>query len=153
MRIGELMTKNVILVHGDDTVEFLIKILETNQLGGVPVVDNGGKLTGFISDGDLLRALIPKHKAIYDVYSMISAVRLEVTHEGMRSLLARHVSDLMSRKHLYSVRSDEDLDAALQQMGRSHIKKLPVVNDHNEVIGIISRSDIIRHIVGQALYV
>ncbi|WP_010630886.1 CBS domain-containing protein [Sporolactobacillus vineae] len=153
MRIGDLMIKGVVLAHHDDTVESLIKMMAAKRVGGVPVVDAENKLTGFVSDGDILRALIPKHQAIYDAYSMISAVRLEVTHEGLSDLLEGKVRDVMTRKHLYSVRPDEDLDAALKQMGRAHIKKLPVVNDHNEVIGIISRSDIIRHIVGQALYV
>jgi CBS domain-containing protein len=153
MRIDDLMIKKVVLAHSDDTVASLIKMMAAKRVGGVPVVNAENKLSGFVSDGDILRALIPKHQTIYDVYSLISAVRLEVTHEGLQSLLESKVSNVMTRKHLYSVRSDEDLNAALKQMGRAHIKKLPVVNDSNEVIGMISRSDIIRHIVEQALYV
>jgi Predicted transcriptional regulator, contains C-terminal CBS domains len=150
MRIADLMIKDVILIHADDTIEKLIKLLAEKRVGGVPVIGADSKLVGFVSDGDIFRALMPKHQAIYDVYSMISAVRLEITHDGLRNLLEGKVSNVMNRKHLYSVRSDNDLDAALKQMGRVHIKKLPVVNENNQVIGIISRSDIIRYIVGQA---
>lgn len=151
-RVGDLMTKEVMTVHENDTIQTLIKVMIGNRIGGVPVVNERSILTGFISDGDILRAIAPKRQNIYDFYSMISAVRVDIRPELLKDLLEKNVKDLMKKRNIYSVYANNELDAVLRALSHAHIKKVPVTDDEKHVVGIISRSDVIRHIGEQAIH-
>ncbi|MDF2910652.1 MAG: hypothetical protein K0Q56_1533 [Sporolactobacillus laevolacticus] len=151
MRVEQLMIKNVITVHESDTVKTLIKALIDHKIGGVPVLNNQDQLTGYISDGDLLRAISPKQQTIYDLYSLISAIRVEMSKEKMKDLLDMQVKDLMKKRNLQTVHPDKDLDAVLKMLSHYHIKRIPVIDENKHVVGLITRSHIIRHIGEQLL--
>ncbi|TGB00348.1 CBS domain-containing protein [Sporolactobacillus shoreae] len=151
MRVQELMIKDVIMLHETDSIEVLIRTMVKHRIGGAPVVNEEGKLTGFISDGDVLRAISPKQQNIYDFYSMISAVRIEMTSELFKDLLEKKVKDLMKKRNIRSVLYSSELDAVLRTLSHEHIKKIPVIDDERRVVGIISRSDVIRYIGEQAI--
>ena len=55
MKVKDLMTKDVVTVREEDTVEKCAKILAENDFSGLPVVDENGKLKGMITEGDLIR--------------------------------------------------------------------------------------------------
>ena len=60
MKVRDFMITRVFTVKPTNTVEELLNILNTNRIGGVPVVDDRGNLLGMVSDGDVLRYLSPK---------------------------------------------------------------------------------------------
>jgi CBS domain-containing protein len=56
MIVEDIMTRRVITVHPDTTVQDAARLMVTNRVSGLPVVDAGGRVVGIISDGDLIRA-------------------------------------------------------------------------------------------------
>jgi acetoin utilization protein AcuB len=58
LKIKDIMTKHPITVPSDYTLEETAEILSENKISGVPVVDNGGKVVGVITEIDLFRAMI-----------------------------------------------------------------------------------------------
>lgn len=55
MYIKDIMTKEVITVNEDDTVEKCANLLITHDLSGLPVLDSNGKVKGMVTEGDLIR--------------------------------------------------------------------------------------------------
>ncbi|RYL95278.1 CBS domain-containing protein [Sporolactobacillus sp. THM7-4] len=151
MLAKELMVKDVIAVHDTDTIKTLIQTLITHKIDGVPVLNRENKLAGFISDGDILRAVSPQPQTIYDFFTMISAVEVEMTRDVIRSVLEREVRDLMKKRGLQTILPDQDLDAVLKILSHHHFKKIPVVDNDYHVVGIISRGDVIYYIGKLAL--
>lgn len=143
--VEDLMIKDVISVHENDTIESLIKTLIACKIGSVPVLDDQDKLAGFVTDGDILRAVSPKQQTIYDFYTMIAAIEVEVSRDKIKDLLKNKVKEIMKKKNLQTIYVNKDLDAVLKILSHHHFKKLPVIDSERHVVGMISRSNIIRY--------
>ncbi len=120
LRVADYMTRNVITLSPEDTVEDAIELIKKTGHDGFPVVDNRGKLVGYVSSIDLLRR-DPKTR----------------------------IRDVMVRE-LYVARDFMDLRDAARIMFRTGHSKLPVVDDDGRLIGIISNADVIRSQIERA---
>ena len=54
-RAGDLMTRDVAVVHPDTSLLEAVKVMAHRRISGMPVVDNSGAIVGMISEGDLVR--------------------------------------------------------------------------------------------------
>nr|MDP5194014.1 CBS domain-containing protein [Neobacillus sp. 179.-C4.2 HS] len=71
------MIRKVFTVKPSNTIKELLGILNSNRIGGVPVVDDKGQLVGMVSDGDVLRYLAPKPLGIAGlVYMKMEKLRM-----------------------------------------------------------------------------
>jgi anti-sigma regulatory factor (Ser/Thr protein kinase)/predicted transcriptional regulator len=109
------MTKQLITVSPDTSMAEFREVLRTNRISGTPVMENG-RMVGIISLEDLIRAL---------------------SEGDMES----PVSDRMTR-NVYTVATHEAAIEALKIFSRKRVGRLPVVNEDNDVVGIITRGDI-----------
>lgn len=114
IRVNNYMTKAVITLRPDSTVEDAIDLIEKTGHDGFPVVDSDMKVLGYISSIDLLKKA-PNTR----------------------------IGDIMSRQ-LYVAREFMDLRDAARVMFRTGHSKLPVVDEEGKLVGIISNSDVIR---------
>ncbi|RYM07120.1 CBS domain-containing protein [Sporolactobacillus sp. THM7-7] len=146
MQINELMVKEVIAIREDDRIQSLIQTMLTHKIGGVPVLNDKNQLVGFVSDGDVLRAVAPKPQTIYEFYTMISAVEVELTYDKIKGLLNKKVKDFMKKGRLQTVFFNQDLDAVLKILSHHRFKKIPVIDNERRVVGIVSRGDVIQYI-------
>ncbi|MDD9146996.1 MULTISPECIES: CBS domain-containing protein [unclassified Sporolactobacillus] len=146
MLVEDLMIKDVISVHENDSIEALIRTLIVHKIGSVPVLNDQDKLAGFVTDGDILRAVSPMQQTIYDFYVMIVAVEAETPRDKVRDLLNEKVKDIMKKRNIQTVYVNKDVDAVLKILSHHHFKKLPVIDGERHVVGIISRSNLIRYI-------
>lgn len=143
MKVRDFMITKVFTVKPSDTVKELLDILNSNRIGGVPVVDDKDQLVGMVSDGDVLRYLAPKPLGIAGLVYIIEDGEIEdVVHEKLDT----PVKDIMTRRNLLFVSPDEEFDKTIRLLSRHHFKKLPVVNGAGRVIGVLSRGDIIHNI-------
>lgn len=120
LRVADYMTRNVITLSPDDTVEDAINLIEKTGHDGFPVVDGDGKVIGYVSSIDLLRK-DPKMK----------------------------IGDVMS-KDLYVARDFMDLKDIARVMFRTGHSKLPVVDKDGRLVGIITNADVIRSQIERA---
>ncbi len=114
IRVKDYMTKSVITVSPEDTVEDAIELIQKTGHDSFPVVDNDGKVIGYISSIDLLKK-----------------------DSNLK------IKDIMIRQ-LYVAREFMDLRDAARVMFRTGHSKLPVVDEEGRLVGIISNSDVIR---------
>ena len=116
--VREVMTANPSCVSEKDTVRDAARIMAKQDTGVVPVV-NGKKVVGMITDRDIVVRLIA---------------------EGKDPGSAK-VSDAMS-KGIKSIRDDAAVDEALRLMSSSQVRRIPVVNASDDLVGILSMGDI-----------
>jgi CBS domain-containing protein len=143
MKVRDFMITKVFTVKPSDTVKELLDILNSNRIGGVPVVDDKDHLVGMVSDGDVLRYLAPKPLGIAGLVYIIEDGQIE---DVVQAKLDTPVKDIMTKRNLLFVSPDEEFDKTIRLLSRHHFKKLPVVNGAGRVIGVLSRGDIIHNI-------
>jgi CBS-domain-containing membrane protein/PII-like signaling protein len=138
--VREVMTQAVVTVEPGTPVADVMDLLLGRQIRAVPVVDKARQVVGLISDGDLLTrggVLTP----------------LSVAERFDRETLAAHLAEIRqagktAREVLtapvVTVRDDAALAHAVSVMADRNLKRLPVVDKHGRLVGILSRQDVLR---------
>ena len=137
MKAKDFMIKDVISLNENATVKTLLEVLMEHKIGGLPLVDQDNRLLGVVSDGDVLRYLNPKAFVSYYV------TYIEELDETLKIKSESPVKAIMKKK-VISVCEDDELEDVLKILAHHHFKKIPVVNEKREVVGVISRGDMIR---------
>ncbi len=100
----------------DATIGDALKLMRENKIGGIPVVDNGGKLVGILTNRDL---------------------RFETDYK-------KKVKEVMTKENLVTAPEGTDMKKAENILRRYKIEKLPVVNKQGKLIGLITYRDILQ---------
>jgi CBS-domain-containing membrane protein len=136
--VGEVMTRSVKCVRKDTAIEEVIRLFSENNISGVPVVDDENRVIGVVSEADVLSITGMKRGHTFkDIMRHILGEPLPERKEGDR------VEDIMSSPAI-TISLDARLHAAATLLDERKIKRLPVVDSHGRVAGIISRADIVR---------
>lgn len=151
MKIEDFMIVDVVTVTKDTSITQLLETLVSNHIGGVPIVKEDNTLQGIISDGDIIRYLHPKSRTVYDMFSLVMVNEKENLEQKLKYSMDHRVEDFMRTKGLYTVQPNDDIEKALHILSKYHFKKLPVVDEENKVVGVISRGDMIRFISTQLI--
>ena len=120
MKVSEIMTREVETVTPDTTIQEAAKLMARVDAGALPILDNG-RLSGIITDRDI-------------------AVR--AVGEG-RNPASTKVRDIMSGQ-VKHVTEDDDVEEVADTMADLQVRRLPVVNREQRVVGIVSLGDIAR---------
>lgn len=146
MQVRDFMIYNVFTISPTTTVKELISVLETNRIGGVPVVNNEGILVGVVSDGDIVRFLSPEKQKLYVAYYLTYVQDAEELEYVLCEKLNTPVEEIMVKRNIKTLSPDDDFESAMRLLSKHHFKKLPVINGAGRVVGIISRGDIIHNL-------
>jgi CBS domain-containing protein len=144
----EVMVAPVITVGEKDTVETVLKAFVDYRISGVPIINSKNEPVGFISDGDIMNYIGYRDPIIFfsDITSYTNTwVDTESLEDKIKDLKNLNVMKIAT-KRVITVQVDEDLDKVAKILGNKKIKKVPIVKN-KELVGIISRGDIIRFIV------
>ena len=121
MKVSELMTKGVRACHQHDSLNRAAQLMWENDCGAVPVVDSDTKVIGMLTDRDICMAAYTQGVALGEA----------------------SVGSAMSREVCVCNPSD-NISAAAERMRERQIRRLPVINDEERLVGILSMSDIAR---------
>lgn len=147
MLAKDVMTREVIAIKPDTSVEELAKILLDNKISGVPVVNEHNGVMGIVSEADLIvrdsKLHIPAYLNILG--SMIYLENPNNLKEEVRKAMAIKVRDLMTDE-VVSVEEDASLEDVATLMVDKKINRVPVVSK-GILVGIISRGDVVRSLV------
>jgi len=144
IKVEDVMTHLVVTVRPQDTIQEAARQLLNNRISGAPVVESG-RLTGVISEADLVAAYAPPAR---------SGSYFVATDSGMFSLrgtvpIDAHrttVAEVMT-KDVVSVSADVSVWTAAALIDRRGVRRLPVVDSDCFVIGVLARSDLVRAMV------
>jgi CBS domain-containing protein len=149
MKVADLMTRAPEILRPKATLEEAArKILET-RYGGFPVVDEEGRLLGLLQ----VEELLPRPENV--PFSDVEALQLfgEWVDEGtLQEIYRRYQStpvEAVMRKEIPRVHPEDPLGKALQVLLTTEVRHLPVVDQEDKVVGILTRSDFLKLIFGR----
>ncbi|MFJ3235294.1 CBS domain-containing protein [Streptomyces sp. NPDC086787] len=135
--VDELMSRDVVRARRDTPFKELVRLLEENDVTAVPVVDELDRPLGVVSEADLLR----KSADRADPSGRTPIPHLEAWErakaEGSRA------EELMSAPAVCA-RPEWTMVEAARLMEAQNVKRLPVVDETDRLLGIVSRGDLLR---------
>lgn len=158
MSIKNAMTRDVVSVKATSKVKDAWLILMEAEISGAPLVSDSGELIGVLSVTDIYRAVldrVQKARTLREA-SVMDPDPAEVEKEELRelSLAIRAVLDsqvtaiVPKEQRVLSLSPEDSLDRAIHMMAEHNVNRLPIVHD-SQVVGIITRQDIIWVIAGR----
>jgi CBS domain-containing protein len=120
-KCNEVMTKNPVCCLPNDMVAKVAQLMKRENIGPIPVIENEQtqKLVGIVTDRDLA---------------------LKIVAEG-RDAKSTKVEAVMTRK-VVTCRAEDDSQKAIDAMSKHQLRRIPVVDNHNKILGIISQADV-----------
>ena len=147
MIVADVMTRNVLSVSPDATVDEAARMMLERGISGLFVVDAKGELAGIVTEGDLLRRdeLGTERHRPWWLRMIVSPGRQAADFTRTHG---RRVSDVMTEA-VISVATDASLEDVVEIMEENRIKRVAVVA-RKRVVGVVSRSDLLRALVGRS---
>ena len=122
MKVKDVMTPNAQAIWLTESLADAAEMMWENDCGVLPIIKDGRKVIGMITDRDICMAA------------------------AMRDINPSHVSvEEVMTGQVYSVRPDDEIEEALQAMQEHKIRRLPVVNAEGELEGLLSMNDVVMH--------
>lgn len=132
MLVQDLMTRQPVTVTGEWKVKEAVVLAAERRVSALPVVDGHGLICGIVTEADLIRDAFA-----HDVRAH------ELPHDDSDRSPALLVSEVMTSPAV-TAHARADLAEVVDLMTSSRLKSLPVVDDHGHVVGMVSRSDVVR---------
>lgn len=149
--VADAMSRDPILARPEMPLNEAIKILAERRISGLPVVDDAGKLVGVISETDLMWQETGVTPPAY-IMVLDSVIYLENPARYERDLhkaLGQTVGEVMSPTPI-TITPDKPLKEAARLMHERSIHRLPVLDADDNVIGILTRGDVIRSMAAES---
>jgi CBS domain-containing protein len=117
-KVHEVMTDRPRCVTPETTISEAAQLMKSDDIGSLPILD-GEQLAGVVTDRDIVIRAIAEGK-------------------DPRGMPVREVAS----RELVTVHADEDLSNALKLMASQQVRRLPVVDDDNRLVGIVAQADV-----------
>ena len=140
----DIMTREVVTIQAEASVEALAKLLEEHRIGGAPVLDRNGALVGVVTQSDLVQRSrdleLPPALNILDIHLFLETP----SHfkKRLEKLLGGRVKDVMT-ENPHSVAPDSPVNEIARLMSSQGVHTLPVL-EGGKLVGIVGKLDLIR---------
>ena len=141
--LADIMEREPYAVAADAPVSEAMHALVEHQVSGLPLVDAQGHVCGFVSDGDIMRYLADKTPAFTSSYVFLEAANNQSIDERLQELMVLPVAEIATDK-VVSLPASTTLKDACQTLAQHKFKKAPVVDEAGRMVGVVSRSSILR---------
>lgn len=142
--VADIMRTDVPVASPDDSIATVARMLAVSGLAGVPVVENG-EIVGIITESDIVArdadVEFPTPVPFLDAIFTVDWGR--DLQEDLRHVLAVTARDLMSHP-VVNIKQHANLRQLATVMIDENVNPLPVLNDQFELVGIVSRADLVR---------
>lgn len=143
--VADVMTPNPISVTPDTVLKDAIQLMADNHIGGLPVINADSDLVGILSESDLMWQTtgvdVPAYIMLLD--SVIYLKNPAQYNQELHKALGQSVKDVMTDR-VVTIAPDKSLRDAAHLMHDKKVRRLPVVDGQQQVVGILTRGDIVR---------
>jgi CBS domain-containing protein len=143
--VREIMQVNVPAVYPDDPIEQVVQTLRDNDLPGVPVINEGGRCVGIITEADLIMAgesedlHLPHYIELFG--GIVFLESMSKFEERLKKAIGAKASDVMTEDPI-TISPDATVSEAARMIARHKHNRLPVV-EHGRMIGVVTRIDVL----------
>jgi len=121
MKIAKLMIRDPVTCRASDHLDRAAQLMWEHDIGSLPVVDDAGHIAGMITDRDICMAAYTRGIALRGI-----PVAVTMAHQ------------------VFSCSPDDDVRTVEDELSHRQIRRMPVIDEHGHVIGIVSLNDIAR---------
>jgi CBS domain-containing protein len=150
MKVRDVMSRNPFTLPPNASVAAAAIALAETGVSGCPVVDASGRVVGMLTEANILEALKTQHKELKvlmppEISFGISFVEVVRTKEAASAFsdVGQWPVERVMTKDFVSVGPDDEIEVAIQLMVKHRIHRLPVI-EHGKVVGIVTRTDILK---------
>ena len=119
MKVNECMCTDVHSVKADTKLNEVAKLMSKKHIGAIPVCDNNNCICGIVTDRDII----------------LRSIACEKDPKSTK------VSDIMTTE-VCTCKKDDEMTNAQSKMGENQIRRLPVCDNNNHIIGILTLADL-----------
>jgi CBS domain-containing protein len=146
LTVGDIMDSDPVTVAPDDDVESVVRLLRTHELPGVPVVNEGGRCVGIVTEADLVIGdeegdlNLPHYIELFGGVVFLEPLRR--FESRLRKAAAAKAKDLMTKDP-----TTIEVGARVEEAGRIIVQsghnRLPVI-EHGRLVGVVTRVDVLE---------
>ena len=146
LTVGDVMETDVPVVHPADSVERVVQILKEHELPGIPVVNDGGRCVGIITEEDLILSgenedlHLPHYFQLFGGFVFVE--RFSHFEERLRKAVASTAADLMTEDPV-TIEPSATVEEAARVIARRKHNRLPVT-EHGRLVGVVTRLDVLE---------
>lgn len=132
------------IIERGESLDKAVEVMEKCGVEGLAVVDKGNKVIGFITQGDILRAILLSYEELMEK----EALHMEEAEKMVSFAFDKKVEEVMSTPPLV-VKEKTPLIRILSLMAIKRVEALPVVDDEGKMIGIVRRTELLKALRGK----
>lgn len=143
--VADVMTPNPVTVGPTTLLKEAIQLMADRHIGGLPVIDETQQLVGILSESDLMWQATGVDMPAY-IMLLDSVIYLKNPNQYTQEIhkaLGQLVKDVMTAR-VVTISPQKSLREAAHLMHEKRIRRLPVVDDQGQVVGMLTRGDIVR---------
>jgi len=146
MKVRDIMETDVVTVRPDTPVETVLRLLREHELPGLPVVNEGGRCVGIVTEADLVLSGDDRDLHLPHHLELLGAVvwlePFSHFEEHLRKAFATEVREMMTPDPV-TVSPDDDVRVAARRISESGHNRLPVT-EHGRFVGLVTRLDVLE---------
>jgi CBS domain-containing protein len=145
LTVRDIMEIDVPAVYPEDPIEKVVQTMRQHELPGIPVINEGGRCVGIITEADLIMAGEEEDLHLPHYIELFGGiVFLESTKkfdERLRKAIGSMASDVMTEDPV-TIAPDASVSEAARVIAREKHNRLPVV-EHGRLVGVVTRIDVL----------
>jgi CBS domain-containing protein len=142
IKIKDAMSNHVQTLMCDDTVQDAVALMIDNKFSTIPVVDAHDKCIGILSRSDVTEIFLREDHELARVLDT-DRLSMDWIQGSLETCEIRQVKELMTYD-VAQIRETQSISDACREMARNKIHHLPVVDEEDRVVGILSTLDIVK---------
>lgn len=145
--VAQIMDAEPVSVSPEDTLDTVVRTLRSHELSGVPVVNEGGRVVGIITEEDLVIGdeqgdlHLPHYIELFGGIVFLEPLRR--FESRLKKAVAATAKDMMTKDPV-TIAPDATVQEAAKVIARSRHNRLPVV-EHGRLVGVVTRLDVLDH--------
>lgn len=148
-KVADIMTSDVVTLEAGGTIHEALVLMGENRVSAIPVVDRDGHCVGILSTTDLVDMTRDVDDDLYQLDLVDPTSRRFLLDKLAHSMGSEKVESFMSET-LVTVGPDSTLAAATRKILKAGVHHLPVIDDEERLIGIVSSLDILAEFADAA---
>ncbi|WP_417567806.1 CBS domain-containing protein [Marinobacter sp.] len=128
MKVNEIMVTEVASCSPQSSLQDIAMLMWNNDCGAIPLIDDEEHPVGIVTDRDIAMGAAMQHKPLWDLRG----------------------EDIANHRELHCCTPDDSIQKALQLMEAHEVRRLPVVNQYNQLCGMVSMGDIVSFTGGES---
>jgi CBS domain-containing protein len=145
LTVRDIMQADVPAVHPEDSVESVLRLMREHELPGVPVINEGGRCVGIITDADLVLSEEDADLHMPHYFELFGGVvflePLRRFEDRLRKAFSSTAADLMTADPV-TIEPDATVQEAARTIARRKHNRLPVT-EHGRLVGVVTRLDVL----------